>query len=111
QIPVCTVRPFHSMSRGSPTFTDSSRAMVGSVLFGQHLRLRFSVRKETRLLALRPGGSLLRATDRDGSAAARRAGQGAAPPPSAGRKTSSHCRSCRHATRARAPACEESFGL
>ena len=27
QIPVCTVRPFHSMSRGSPTFTDSSRAM------------------------------------------------------------------------------------
>src|SRR6266446_4937225 len=27
QIPVCTVRPFHSMSRGSPTFTDNSRAM------------------------------------------------------------------------------------
>src|SRR6476646_2433732 len=27
QIPVCTVRPFHAMSRGSPTFTDNSRAM------------------------------------------------------------------------------------
>src|SRR2546421_464570 len=35
----------------------------GSVLFGQHLRLRFSVRPETRLLALRPGCSLLRAAD------------------------------------------------
>ena len=29
QIPVCTVRPFHSMSRGSPTFTDTSRAVRG----------------------------------------------------------------------------------
>src|SRR3984885_11071575 len=27
QIAVCTMRPFHSMLRGSPTFTDSSRAM------------------------------------------------------------------------------------
>src|SRR5437899_11495265 len=35
----------------------------GSVLFGERLRLRFSVRKETRLLALRPGCSLLRAAD------------------------------------------------
>src|SRR5690242_10474957 len=26
-MPVCTVRPFHSMSRGRPRFTDSSRAM------------------------------------------------------------------------------------
>src|SRR5262249_16489416 len=33
QIAVCTVRPFHSISRGSPTFTDSSRAMpIGSSL-------------------------------------------------------------------------------
>src|SRR5439155_12252407 len=35
----------------------------GSVLFGQHLRLRFSVRIEPRLLAFRPGCSLLRAAD------------------------------------------------
>ena len=35
----------------------------GSVLFREHLRPRFSVRKELRLLALRPGGSLLRAAD------------------------------------------------
>src|SRR5437899_9007117 len=35
----------------------------GSVLFGERLRLRFSVRKETRLLALCPGLSLLRAAD------------------------------------------------
>jgi hypothetical protein len=28
QMPGCTVRPFHSMSRGSPTFTDRSRAMA-----------------------------------------------------------------------------------
>ncbi len=28
---MCTVRPFHSMSRGSPTFTDSSRAIVCSL--------------------------------------------------------------------------------
>ena len=27
QMPVCTVRSFHATSRGSPTFTDSSRAM------------------------------------------------------------------------------------
>src|SRR5262249_45111096 len=32
QIAVCTVRPFHAMSRGSPTFTDSSRTM--SLPFG-----------------------------------------------------------------------------
>src|SRR3989441_13310074 len=35
----------------------------GSVLFGQHLRLRFSVRMEVCLLTLRPGCSLLRAAD------------------------------------------------
>ncbi len=27
QTPVCTVRPFHATSRGSPTFTDSNRAI------------------------------------------------------------------------------------
>src|SRR6266851_8495148 len=35
----------------------------GSVLFSQQLRLRFSVRRETCLLTVRPGGSLLRAAD------------------------------------------------
>src|SRR6478672_4535425 len=34
QIPVCTVRPFHSMSRGSPTFTDSSRAISALLWVG-----------------------------------------------------------------------------
>jgi hypothetical protein len=33
------VRPFHSMSRGSPTFTDSSRAMLQTgVRYPQHPR-------------------------------------------------------------------------
>src|SRR5437868_11909987 len=40
-----------------------NRPPSGSVLFGQRLRLSFSVRIETRLLALRPGCSLLRAAD------------------------------------------------
>src|SRR4051812_13625294 len=35
----------------------------GSILFGQHLRVRFAVRIETRLLAIRPGCPLRRAAD------------------------------------------------
>ena len=43
--------------------TPEGDAVVGSVLFGQYLRLCIAVRIETCPLALRPGGSLLRATD------------------------------------------------
>ncbi len=32
QIPVWTVRPFQAMSRGVPTFTESSRAMTSKSL-------------------------------------------------------------------------------
>src|SRR5450755_2328943 len=73
-IPVRTVRPFHTISRGSPTFTDSNLAKFhrvrsarsrgcGSLLFGQQLGLRFSVRKETHGLALCPARPLLGAAD------------------------------------------------
>src|SRR6266403_4523107 len=38
-------------------------SMAGSVLVGQHLRLRPPVREESRLVALRPRGPLLCAAD------------------------------------------------
>src|SRR5262249_1718081 len=40
QIAVWTVRPFHSLSRGSPTFTDRSRAMPPRALRRVHRRRR-----------------------------------------------------------------------
>ena len=85
--------------------------LARSFLFGQHLRLRFSVRKETRLVALRPRGSLLRAADVPiGTAALQHRAQVEAQllHRRPARRTSSRCRSCRHAGRARAPACEGS---
>src|SRR5205823_8525968 len=74
------------MSRGSPTFTDTSRAVPlpglivisgasngvrsgrrhiqsSSFLFGEHLRVRLSVRVEIRLPVFCPGCSLLCAAD------------------------------------------------
>src|ERR1051325_9742709 len=53
QIAVCTMRPFHSMSRGSPTFTDNSRVIslpnlggtVPNILYRALCRGRFGHEK------------------------------------------------------------------
>src|SRR5262249_53750463 len=41
--PVCTVRPFHTMSCGSPTFTDSSRGILLGFLRRESCYLKLCV--------------------------------------------------------------------